>query len=179
MGDSRTGGVSWYAPDPRGVLPIDDFYVPTNLGKLVQREAFEVASDRAFEAVMRACADREVTWITEPIVQSYVELHRRGHAHSVECWKDDRLVGGLYGVALGGAFFGESMFHRVTDASKVALVHLVRWLREGGFVLLDIQFVTSHLEQFGAYEVPLAEYLGRLKAALDVDARWPAPVPRA
>lgn len=168
--------IYWYAPDPRGILPLDGFHVPKNLAKLVRRGRFDVTTDRAFEALMRACAapapGREATWISEEIVEAYTALHRLGVAHSVECWQGGGLVGGLYGVALGGAFFGESMFHTVRDASKVALVHLVRHLRRGGFTLLDVQYVTPHLAQFGAVEVPRAAYLRRLDAALGVEAVW-------
>ncbi len=167
--------VYWYAPDPRGVLPLGGFHVPKTLAKLVRRASFEVVVDRDFEAVMRACAaapDRESTWISDEVVAAYTALHRRGAAHSVECRQDGALVGGLYGVALGGAFFGESMFHRARDASKVALVHLVERLRRGGFTLLDVQFVTPHLAQFGAVEITRAEYERRLAAALHVQAAW-------
>ena len=128
--------------------------------------------DRAFERVMRDCADRESTWISEEIVRTYSLLHRAGLAHSVECWIGDELAGGLYGVALRGAFFGESMFHSVTDASKVALVHLVNRLRADGFKLLDVQYATPHLAQFGIVEIPASEYERRLAEALAVDATW-------
>lgn len=172
--------IYWYAPDPQGILPLDGFHVPKNLRKLVRQGRFEVTTDHAFEAVMRACAapapDRETTWISEEIVNAYTELHRLGVAHSVECWQGSALVGGLYGVALGGAFFGESMFHDARDASKIALVHLVRHLRRGGFTLLDIQFVTPHLAQFGAVEVPRAEYLRRLDDALETEATWASAI---
>ena len=164
--------VYWYRPDHRGILPLDGFYVPKNLARLVKRAPFEVVSDRDFPAVIQACADRSVTWISEEIIDTYTALHRWGYAHSVECWQEGALVGGLYGVALGGVFFGESMFHRVTDASKVALVHLVRRLRAGGFVLLDTQYVTDHLKQFGAMEIPAEHYDKRLLEALRVEGRW-------
>lgn len=168
--------IYWYAPDPRGVLPLDGFHVSKNLSKLVRRAPFKIMVDRDFEAVMRACAasapGRESTWISDEVIAGYTALHRRGAAHSVECWQDGALVGGLYGVALGGAFFGESMFHRVRDASKVALVHLVRRLRAGGFTLLDVQFVTPHLARFGAVEISRDAYERRLGAALRVRARW-------
>lgn len=177
MADPDEGdAVHWYAPDPRGVLPLDGFHVPKNLRKLVRQGRFEVTVDRDFEAVMRACAApaprRETTWISEEVVEAYTALHRRGAAHSVECRQDGALVGGLYGVALGGAFFGESMFHRVRDASKVALVHLVRRLQRGGFSLLDVQFVTPHLAQFGGVEIPRVEYERRLDAALRIRTVW-------
>jgi leucyl/phenylalanyl-tRNA--protein transferase len=168
----RGGAIDWYAPDPRAILPLDAFHVPKTLERLVRQERFQVARDRAFEEVMRACADRSSTWITDEIIQAYVALYHLGFAHSVECWKDGSLVGGLYGVALGGAFFGESMFHKERDASKVALVHLVRRLRAQGFVLLDTQFVTPHLARFGAVEIPRSDYERRLRRALQVQAAW-------
>ncbi len=174
MADPHDGDrIYWYRPRRRGVLPLDAFHVPKSLAQLVRREAFAVTSNRTFEAVMRACADRTSTWISEEIIAAYTALHRRGYAHSVECWQDERLVGGLYGVSIGGAFFGESMFHRVGNASKVALVHLVRRLHRGGFVLLDTQYRTPHLKQFGLLEISSAEYERRLARALQVDARWP------
>jgi len=172
MGDDRTGTVRWYSPDPRAHLPLSDFHVPDNLRRRVRGREFAVTSDRAFERVIRACADRTRTWITPRIIRAYTRLHERGAAHSVECWQDDELVGGLYGVALGGAFFGESMFFRVSNASKVALVHLVRQLRAGGFELLDTQYSTEHLERFGVVEIPRDAYVERLDEALSVDATW-------
>ena len=173
MADPHDGAVYWYRPHRRGVIPLEGFHVPKNLRKLVRRRVFNVVTDRAFEQVMRACADRESTWISDELIDIYTVLHRMGYAHSVECWREDRLVGGLYGVVLGGAFFGESMFHRESNASKVALVHLVRRLREGGFVLLDTQYTTPHLNQFGAIEISATAYEERLRAALSVQARWP------
>ena len=164
--------VYWFRPDPRAILPLDRFHVPRNLERLVRRGTFEVTSDRAFDSVMRQCADRESTWISQEIIDVYTDLHRRGFAHSVEVWSEGRLVGGLYGVVLGGAFFGESMFHRVSNASKVALVHLVERLRTGGFVLLDTQYATPHLEQFGVFELPAEEYEAKLANALRVPAEW-------
>jgi len=172
MGDDRTGTVRWYAPDPRAHLPLDDVHVPHNLRRRTRRRDFSVTTDTAFRAVIRACADRERTWITPRIIEAYTALHERGAAHSVECWQDGELAGGLYGVALGGAFFGESMFFRVSNASKVALVHLVRQLRAGGFTLLDTQYATDHLRRFGVVEIPRAEYEDRLADALSVDATW-------
>lgn len=166
------GAIYWYAPDPRAILPLDGFHVSKNLAKLVRRGVFDVVSDRDFEGVMRACAERESTWISEELIRVYTALHEMGFAHSVECWHEGELVGGLYGVALGGAFFGESMFHRHRDASKVALVHLVRQMRRGGFVLLDTQFSTPHLAQFGVVEVPRAVYEARLADALTLPATW-------
>jgi leucyl/phenylalanyl-tRNA--protein transferase len=169
------GEIGWFSPDPRGVIPLDEgFHVPRRLQRVARREEWVIRVDSRFQDVMRACAERpgEGTWISEEIFDSYVELHRLGAAHSLEVWRDEALVGGLYGVHLGGVFFGESMFHRVTDASKVALVALVERLRARGFVLLDTQWTTPHLEQFGAVEIPRADYLRRLKAALRVDAQF-------
>lgn len=160
------GDLAWFSPDPRGVLPLEGFHLPHGLARALKKNRFELRYDTAFEAVMRACAEREETWIDEEIVRSYVELHRLGFAHSVEAWREGTLAGGLYGVSLGGAFFGESMFHRETDASKVALCALVERLRERRFALLDLQWVTPHLATFGAIEIPRREYLSRLRKAL-------------
>jgi leucyl/phenylalanyl-tRNA--protein transferase len=172
MGTGRRGRIEWFSPDPRGILPLGAFHSPSRLTRVVRQSRFDVRVDTAFEAVMRACAARDETWITEDILSSYVALHRLGFGHSVETWQDDVLVGGLYGVAIGGAFFGESMFHTVTDASKVALVSLVERLRARGFVLLDTQWVTPHLAQFGGMEIPRADYLDRLSAALPLERRF-------
>jgi leucyl/phenylalanyl-tRNA---protein transferase len=165
---SVEGEVRWYSPDPRGVLPLDRFHVPDRLARVVRQGRFDIRVNTAFIEVIEACAARQQdeTWIDEAIRASYVELHRLGAAHSVEAWQEGRLAGGLYGVALGGAFFGESMFHRVTDASKVALRALVERLRLRGYMLLDIQWVTPHLATFGAVEIPRRVYLQRLSAAL-------------
>jgi leucyl/phenylalanyl-tRNA--protein transferase len=171
------GELSWYSPDPRGILPLQGFHASSRLLRVVRRGTYRVAVDTAFEAVIRACAESDRgpdagTWISEEIISSYCALHRLGHAHSVEAWADDRLVGGLYGVALGGVFFGESMFHRATDASKVALVALIERLRARGFGLLDTQWVTEHLRQFGAIEIPRPEYLRMLETNLQLDASF-------
>lgn len=160
-------------PDQRGVIRLDAFHIPSRLRRTVRSEPFEVRVDTAFEAVLDGCAaaqgpERDDTWINGPIRRLYSALHAQGFVHSIECWKDDRLCGGLYGVSLGGAFFGESMFSRERDASKVALVHLVGRLRKGGWTLLDAQFLTDHLSQFGAVETPQAAYLRRLAPALKV-----------
>lgn len=172
MADPDEGSVYWFSPDPRAVLPLSDFHIPRSLRQALRKNQFEVVTDRAFEEVIRACANRNKTWISEEIIRVYTLLHEHGYAHSVECWENDRLVGGLYGVALGGAFFGESMFHRKRDASKIALVHLVHHLRRGGFTLLDTQYTTPHLEQFGVIEIPRHLYLEHLNRALNVPARW-------
>lgn len=168
--------VHWVAPILRGVLPLQQIHVPRRLRRDVRQESFTVRCNSAFERIIHACAaPREghpESWINVEISRVFCELHEQGHAHSVECWQGDRLVGGLYGLALGGAFFGESMFSHATNASKVALVHLVARLRLGGFTLLDIQFVTDHLRQFGALEIPAALYLQRLDEALRVRARF-------
>jgi len=160
----------WVDPERRGVLPLEAFHVPRSLRKTLRRSPFEVRVDTAFLAVLRGCAaprpDRPDTWINAEIESLFTELHARGAAHSVECWCEGRLVGGLYGLALGGAFFGESMFSRETDASKVALCHLVARLIAGGFTLLDTQFITDHLARFGAREISRAEYLDRLDQAM-------------
>jgi leucyl/phenylalanyl-tRNA---protein transferase len=173
----------WVDPDQRGILPLGGFHLPRRLRRSLSREIFEIRCNTAFEAVIRGCAeatsDRPKTWINEEIVRVYAALHRRGAAHSVEAWRDGELVGGLYGVSLGAAFFGESMFSRVADASKVALCHLVARLKAGGYTLLDTQFVTEHLEQFGAVEIPRAEYRRRLAAALKERAYFRPELPLA
>jgi leucyl/phenylalanyl-tRNA--protein transferase len=173
----------WVDPERRGILPLDGFHVSRSLRKTVRGGAFSVTCDTDFVGVMRACAEptalRPSTWINDEIVRLYAALHAMGNAHSVECRRDGVLVGGLYGVALGGAFFGESMFSRATDASKVALVHLVARLRRGGFTLLDAQFLTAHLARFGAIEVPRARYRRMLAGALAQAARFPATLDEA
>ena len=160
----------WVNPERRGIIPLDAFHVPRRLRRLVRQERFEVRVDSDFAATLAACAEttekRPNTWINAEIVRLYTALHRSGNAHSVECWRDDALVGGLYGVSLGRAFFGESMFHRVRDASKVALVHLVARLIAGGFELLDTQYVTEHLRTFGAIEIPRKRYTTLLDKAI-------------
>ncbi len=161
------GELGWFSPDPRGIIPLDEhFHIPHGLRRALKKKPFDVRINTAFADVMRGCADRRETWIDDTIYKSYVRLHYLGHAHSVECWQEGRLVGGLYGVALGGAFFGESMFSRATDASKVALVALVERLRARSFVLLDTQWSTAHLRQFGALDIPRREYLGQLRRAV-------------
>jgi leucyl/phenylalanyl-tRNA--protein transferase len=168
------GEIRWYSPDPRGVLPLDAFHAPRRLLRVIRSRRFEVTVNRAFRAVMEACAaDREEgTWINGEILDSYCALHNGRLAHSVEVWAGTELAGGLYGVALRGAFFGESMFHRVSDASKIALWALAGRLRERGFLLLDIQWLTPFLETCGAIEIPRDDYLERLKEALRVGARF-------
>ncbi len=185
MAESRVGHrLYWLDPEQRGVLPLDGFHLPRRLMRTVLSGTYEVTSDRAFAAAIAGCAasapGREDTWINPDIERLFIELHRRGHAHSVECWASGRLVGGLYGVSLGGVFFGESMFSVARDASKVALVHLVARMRMGGYSLLDTQFVTGHLAQFGTTEIPRDAYKALLAAAVAVDAKWlTAPDPDA
>jgi leucyl/phenylalanyl-tRNA---protein transferase len=166
----------WVSPEKRGIIPLDAFHVPHRLARTVRSGRFEITSDRAFSEVIESCAapgpGREQTWINDEILRLYKALHAAGYAHSVECWQEGRLAGGLYGVALGAAFFGESMFSKARDASKVALVDLVRTLKQGGYVLLDTQFLTSHLAGFGAFEIPRADYLTRLQHALAREAVW-------
>lgn len=171
MGEARDDPrVFLVEPEERGVIPLDAFHIPTRLKRTVRSDAFQVRVDTAFDALLDGCAaaatGREDSWINAPIRRLYQALNARGQAHSIECWRDEKLVGGLYGVTLGGAFFGESMFSRERDASKVALVHLVARLKRGGWRLLDTQFLTGHLSQFGAVETPQAVYLKRLEAAL-------------
>ena len=169
---AEAGEILWFSPLQRGILPLDDrFHIPHGLSRTLRKGLFEVRMDTAFREVMEACAARSETWIDEVIMDSYGELFELGFAHSVECWDEEGLQGGLYGVSLGQAFFGESMFSRKSDASKVALVHLVEWMRGRGDVLLDTQWMTDHLRQFGGYEVPREKYLVMLDEALqDIDA---------
>jgi leucyl/phenylalanyl-tRNA--protein transferase len=181
MAETREGDrLYWLDPEQRGILPLDRFHLPRRLLRTVLSDRYEVSANENFAAVIAACAEpapgRLDTWINPMIERLFTELHESGHAHSVEVWQDDTLVGGLYGVALGGAFFGESMFSRARDTSKVALAHLVARLRLGGFTLLDTQFVTSHLSQFGATEVPRAAYKALLEKAVAVDALFPVLV---
>ena len=163
----RDGAIRWYTADPRGILPLDAFHVPHTLATLVRQNAFEVRVNCDFEATMRGCMSNrsEGSWISEELIAAYKRLHEMGFAHSVETWRDDQLAGGLYGVSLGGAFFGESMFHRVRDASKVALVHLVNRLNDRGYELLDTQASTEHLRRFGCIDIPARDYIRLLRHA--------------
>jgi leucyl/phenylalanyl-tRNA---protein transferase len=169
MADSKTGEISWYSPDPRTIIPIGTLRVSRSLRQIIRKQIFEIRIDTTFRDVMRNCARREDTWISEEIIEAYVVLHSTGYAHSVESWRGGRLVGGLYGVAIGGAFFGESMFSAVSNASKVALVHLVELLAAREFKILDAQFMNEHLKQFGAIEIPRSAYLDLLSESLEVD----------
>jgi leucyl/phenylalanyl-tRNA--protein transferase len=179
MAETRRGDrLYWLDPEQRGILPLDGFHLPRRLLRTTVSGGFTVTADREFAAVIAGCAEaaegREDTWINRDIEMLFTSLHRSGHAHSVETYQGGVLVGGLYGVALGAAFFGESMFSRVRDASKVALVHLIARLRLGGFSLLDTQFVTAHLAQFGAHEIPRARYKYLLERAVGTPAAWNA-----
>ncbi len=160
------GSISWYSPDPRAIIPISERNIPRSTKQLLRKEKFSIEIDNRFEDVMRGCAGREETWISEEIIQSYVELHKLGYAHSVEAVDSTGLVGGLYGVALGAAFFGESMFSKRSGGSKVALAFLIRHLLVQGFTLLDTQYTTPHLEMFGAIEIPKAKYVHLLEEAI-------------
>ena len=165
--------VLWWSPDPRAIVELDELHVSRRLLRTYRRGSFRLTLDRAFERVMRGCGESRVegTWITESMIEAYGALHRLGHAHSVEAWQDDELVGGIYGVSIGGFFAGESMFYRRRDASKVALVHLVELLRRCGFGLFDVQILNEHTARHGAKEISRDEYLRRLKAAIDIPAR--------
>lgn len=172
----EVGDIFWYDPDPRGIIPLETFHVPKRLARSIRNDGFEVRVNTCFRRVMELCAepapDREGTWISSELIDLYTALHEYGYAHSVETWRDGKLVGGLYGVAVRGLFAGESMFSRVSNASKVALVYLVDRLRHGGFVLLDSQQLTHHLSRFGAIEIPRQEYKLRLAKALQVEASF-------
>ena len=166
MADGRDGEIHWFSPERRGIIPLDGLKISRSLRQTVRKNIFEIRIDTDFEAVIRCCAERDDVWISESIVESYFRLFRLGYAHSVESWCNGKLVGGLYGVAINGAFFGESMFSRETDASKVALVHLVERLNERGYSLLDTQYVNPHLTTLGCIEISKQEYLTRLASAL-------------
>lgn len=176
MADPDDGKIYWYDPDPRTILPLESFHIPRRLQRTVKQNKFEIRIDTAFEQVMRRCAEprtaftkkgQDRSWINEELIELYTELHRHGFAHSVETWLDNELVGGVYGVSVGGLFAGESMFSCVRDASKVALVALVDVLRRNGYVLFDVQFTNDHLKQFGVTEIPKSHYKIRLEAALE------------
>ena len=168
----ESGAIEWFSPDPRGILPLADFHMPHALGRVVRNGVFEIRVNTAFEKVMQRCAERPETWINLELIESYTRLHELECAHSVEAWQEGKLVGGLYGVSVGGAFFGESMFHDVTDASKVALCALVERLRARKFVLLDTQWLTPHLQRFGAVEVSRREYMHLLTRAIGLSRKF-------
>ena len=180
---TEEGTIEWFSPDPRAILPLDNFHVPHALRRLLRKKVFEIKIDNRFAEVIEACARRNDTWINREIIENYRRLHELGYAHSVEAWSTGKsasrtdssrgeLAGGLYGVAIGGAFFGESMFHRVTDASKIALVALVEHLRARKFALLDTQWLTPHLQQFGGVEISRNHYLRLLRRAVELPRKF-------
>jgi len=162
--------ITWWSPDPRAIFELDHFHISHSLAKVIRKDVFQITIDRAFPEVMKACAasapGRRSTWITREFLKAYTQLHEQGHAHSLECWQNDELVGGIYGVAIGGLFAGESMFHRASNASKIALYHLIEHLRQHKFALFDIQMLTPITSSLGATQIPRAEYLNRLSFAL-------------
>jgi leucyl/phenylalanyl-tRNA--protein transferase len=162
--------ITWWSPDPRAIFELDHFHVSHSLAKVIRKDVFQITIDRAFREVMKGCAapgpGRRTTWITREFLKAYTQLHEQGHAHSLECWQDDKLVGGIYGVAIGGLFAGESMFHRASNASKIALYHLIEHLRHRNFLLFDIQMLTAITSSLGAVQIPRTEYLQRLALAL-------------
>lgn len=165
----------WFEPRMRGIMPLDGFHISRSLARVLRRETFRVSTNTAFRAVVEGCADRPETWINGPLFALYDILHAHGYAHSLEVWHGERLVGGVFGVTLGGAFFGESMFSRETDASKVALAYTVDRLKQAGFTLFDTQYLTSHLQSLGGIEIPRADYRLRLEEALEIQADFTAP----
>lgn len=171
MGDD-SGAIRWYSPNPRCIFDFDHFHVPSRLARTYRSGKFELRVNTAWKEVLRHCADRDTTWINDKIVRVYTELHEMGFAHSVEAWREGRLAGGLYGVAIRGAFFGESMFHLETDASKIALVYLVERMKQRGMTLLDSQFMTSHLSTLGAVDIARDDYMRRLQAALQLECSF-------
>jgi leucyl/phenylalanyl-tRNA--protein transferase len=174
MGHEGERAFTWHEPNPRGIIPLDAFHVPSSLRRTIRRGGFATSVDRAFGEVVRQCAARPGVWLTPKLIAVYEEMHRRGQAHSLEVWVGGALAGGIFGVHLGGAFFAESKFHRVTDMSKVALVTLLERLRDAGFALFDVQYWTPHLAQFGAIEVSTGEYRRLLQQALALKTPFPA-----
>jgi leucyl/phenylalanyl-tRNA--protein transferase len=172
--------IMWWSPDPRAIFEFDRFHVSESLARVIRKRVFSVTIDHAFRQVVEACAapapGRKSTWISPAFIEAYARLHKQGRAHSVECWQDNRLVGGIYGVAIGGLFAGESMFHRVSNASKVALYHLIQHLRGRGFSLFDIQILTPITHQLGAITISREEYLRRLAVATGIDASFSMPI---
>ncbi|MEO0415464.1 MAG: leucyl/phenylalanyl-tRNA--protein transferase [Verrucomicrobiota bacterium] len=166
MAIDNEGEIGWFSPDPRGVIPLDEFHIPHGLKRALKKNPFEIRFDTAFPEVIDGCADRESTWISPEIRSSYIKLFELGYGHSVECWREGKLCGGLYGISIAGAFFGESMFSRETDASKIALVALVERMRAKGLTLLDTQWTTEHLTRFGCKDIPRWDYLSQLNRAL-------------
>jgi leucyl/phenylalanyl-tRNA---protein transferase len=170
MGDER--GIRWYSPDPRFIIDLHNVHVPRRLARTYRKRPFDLKINTSFSTVIHHCADRETTWITSDIIKVYMQLHQIGFAHSVEAFDKEKLVGGLYGVSIGGAFMGESMFHIATDASKICLLYLIERLIERGFILLDSQFATRHLEKFGGISIPRKKYLEILEKAINLGCRF-------
>lgn len=168
----ENGRLSWFSPDPRGILPIANYHVPRSMRAGLLRSGFEIRTNTRFDDIVQACSERQQTWITREIIASYEQLHRMGYAHSVETWQDGKLLGGLYGVSIGGAFFGESMFSNVPSASKAALVWLMEHLKARGFILHDTQWTTPHLAMFGGYEIPRNDYLRTLESAVSLPVKF-------
>ncbi|NWF51252.1 MAG: leucyl/phenylalanyl-tRNA--protein transferase [Ignavibacteriaceae bacterium] len=158
MADSETGVINWYLPEVRTIIPLENYNIPRSAKKIIEKSGFEIRFDTNFKAVVEGCADRESTWISKELINAYLKLHKRGNIHTVETYLDGKLVGGLYGVTFRGAFWGESMFSKVSQASKAALIRLIQRLIERGFVLLDVQYMTEHLKMFGAVEISFEEY---------------------
>ncbi len=172
MAESSDGEIYWHSPDPRAIIPLGDVKIPRSMRQILKKRNFDFTFNHDFELVIRKCADREETWINDEIIQTYVDLNRSGYAQSVETWQDGRIVGGLYGVSIGGAFFGESMFNSVSDASKAAYYALIKRLIERNFVLLDSQYINPHTEMFGAIEISRDYYIGLLRKAIKLPCKF-------
>lgn len=172
MPDPQTSEILWFKPDPRAIIPLDGFHVSRSLRRRLKKKEYQISLNKAFSEVMKGCADRKDTWINSDFLKAYQNLHSIGAAHSLEVWEGEQLIGGVYGVSLGGAFFAESKFHRKTDASKIALYHLVEHLKQRGFILLEVQFLIPHLKTLGAIEIPSADYEHRLRRALALPVRF-------
>jgi leucyl/phenylalanyl-tRNA--protein transferase len=172
MAEDKHGEIYWHCPDPRAIIPLDKPKKAKSLRQSAKKYGFEYTRNRDFEFVIRACGDRKDTWISEEIIQNYSKLNKMGYAHSIECWSNDEIVGGLYGIAIGGAFFGESMFNTITDAAKASFYYLINHLKENGFVLLDSQYINPFTAKLGAVEISKAEYIKRLNHALSIPAKF-------
>jgi len=172
MAEDKNGEIDWYLPEIRTIIPLDNFNIPRSLKKFMKEHNFEIRKDFDFLAVVKSCADREQTWITEELIEAYMRLHKRKHVHTIEVWQDAKLVGGLYGINFRGAFFGESMFSRVPQASKAALAYLLDHLKHNGFTLLDVQYITPHLKMFGAIEIPFQQYQDLLEDSYQLNCEF-------
>jgi leucyl/phenylalanyl-tRNA---protein transferase len=172
MAEDRNGSINWYMPNIRTIIPLENYNIPRSLKNSIKKESFEYRFDTAFSTVVEECAKRERTWISDQLITAYQKLNRRGFVHTVEAWKDNELVGGLYGVTYRGAFFGESMFSKISQASKACLVKLIEHMKEKGFLLLDVQYLTPHLQMFGAVEITFEEYKDLLNKAYTVNCTF-------